>query len=188
MFFKIKYVIINTTGSTKITLLLLSKNPLLLGRSKKNGGKFKKLQMDESGFHTRWIGGGVSGAIHLAEIRSWLGTVMLSVYGHSFRTITFDTGRLWTHYGDNGSGTLKKPLCWWRPRCSGGGGTFRSIRSAGTCSGNGDCGGTVFQIHGRNFAPLQARRWCDCTGPQGFDRGIIESRCSENRQTGTAPP
>ena len=94
MFFKIKYVIINTTGSTKITLLF-SKNPLLLGRSKKNGGKFKKLQMDESGFHTRWIRGGVSGAIHLAEIRSdWLGTVMLAVNGHSFRAITLHTGRL----------------------------------------------------------------------------------------------
>ena len=50
MFFKIKYVIINTTGSTKITLLLLSKNPLLLGRSKKkmaaNSKNYKWMRVD----------------------------------------------------------------------------------------------------------------------------------------------
>ena len=68
----------------------------MIEKVKNDGGKFKFLQMDESGFHTRWIGGGVSGAIHLAhEIRSdWLGTVMLAVNGHSFRAVTFDTGRL----------------------------------------------------------------------------------------------
>ena len=94
MFFKIKYVIINTTGSTKITLLLLIQKSASSWAIEKKMAANSKLQMDESGFHTRWIGGGVSGAIHLAEIRSWLGTVMLAVNGHSFRAITLHTRRL----------------------------------------------------------------------------------------------
>ena len=157
----IKYVIIIniSIGINQITLfsiiIILSKNPLLhifldgWLKSQKWWREIQKfLQMDESGFHTRWIRGGVSGAIHLAEIRSdWLGTVMLAVNGHSFRAITLHTGRLWTHYGYNGSGTLQKPLCWWRSCfCSGAGtGTFCNSCSDGACSGRKGGGGcTVF--------------------------------------------